>query len=181
LNLSSKIKQLFAKLYFKIWPFTEQIPSGKPLNLVGGKIVLFFNYPTEDVEILLVNQIPNLKKQLEKNSRITICNMSDDSVPTESDNAVFFSMNDYNLFGKSKPRLKEWLSNNEFDILISFANNENIFCNSQICNIKADFKAGLYNPDNVKLFDLTIKQKSDDISLQLESFIHYLNKLNINR
>lgn len=181
MNLSSKIKQFFAKLYFKVWPFPEHKPSGKPLNITGSKIVLFFNYSTEEEQILLTNQVPNLKKHLDTSSQITICNMSEIAMPNENKDVVFFSLNDYNLWSNPKQRLKSWFYSNEFDILISFVNDENVFCNNYVSSIKADFKAGIFNPENVKLFDLTIKQESDDISKQLELFTYYLNKLNINR
>ncbi len=181
MNLSNKIKHSFAKFNFKLWPFPEHEPSGKPLNITGSKIVLFFDFSTKEEQTLLTKQIPNLNIHLENNSLITICNMSDTFMPNENEGVVFFTLFDYNLLGIPKPRLKQWLASNEFDILISFVNNEDIFCNKLISSIKADFKAGMYNTNNVELFDLTLKQESDEISKQLELFTYYLNKLNINK
>jgi len=181
LNLSGKIKQSFAKFNLKLWPLPEHEPSGKQLNVKGGKIILFFDFSTEEEKTLLIKQIPNLTSYLENSSLITICNMSDTFMQSENEEVVFFSLFDYNLLGTPKSRLKQWLTSNEFNILISFVNNENIFCNKFISTIKADFKAGMYSTNNVKLFDLTLNQDSDDISKQLELFTHYFNKLNINK
>ena len=130
---------------------------------------------------LLSNQMPSIKKHLDVSSLITICNMSNIPLPNENLGIVSLSLNDYNLFSKPKSELNDLVKKNEFDILFSFVNEGNLFYNNLVSSIKADFKVGVYNPDNVKLYDLTIKQESDDIIKQLELITHYLNKLNINK
>lgn len=181
MGLKNKIQYSFAKIKFKLWPLPEKEPSDKPLNLTGSKIILLYNFSTEKEQKLLINQISYIKKQLFTGSLITICNMSNVSLLIDSEDIVYFSSNDFDLFGKPKSKLNNWINNNEFDILISFVTKENVYCNKLVSDIKSEFKAGFYDPNNVKLFDLTIKQETDNINNQLELFIRYLNKLNINK
>lgn len=181
MNFSSNIKQSFAKFKLKLWPLPEHEPSGKPLNLAGSKIVLMCNFSDEKEYVALSNQLSNIKRQLGSSSTITICNFSDTNLLNENENVVHFCVDDFDLLGKHKPKLNNWINNNEFDILISFVSTDNVYCNNLVSCIKSDFKAGFYDPNNVKLFDLTIKQETDNINNQLELFIRYLNKLNINK
>lgn len=181
MNFSSKIKQFSIKFKLGLWPLPEHKPSGKPAIIEGSKILLLFNYSTMEEILLLGDKIPNIKRHLSTSSLITICNMCNIPLPNENLDIVSLSLNDYNLLGKPKLELNDLVKKNEFDILFSFANEGDSLCNNLVSSIKAGFKVGVYNPDNVKLYDLTIKQESDDISKQLELITHYLNKLNINK
>ncbi|HJN05884.1 MAG TPA: hypothetical protein QF480_04665 [Bacteroidales bacterium] len=181
MRFSSKIKQSIAKFTLKLWPLSEHEPSGKPLNLVDNKILLLFDFSKDNEIISLANKLSNIYIQLVASSTITICNLSNNCGQAENEEIVYFSFNDFDILGMPKLSLNNWIINNEFDILISFVRKENVYCNNLISRIKSEFKAGLFNPNNVKLFDLTIKQKSDNIINQLELFIQYLNKLNINK
>ncbi len=142
---------------------------------------MLYNSSTKKEQETLACQLLNIKKQLYASSSITICNFSDIQVLNENEDVVNYSLDDFHLFGKPKSKLKTWINNNEFDILISFVSEENVYCNNMVSCIKSDFKAGIYSPKIVKLFDLTIKQEIDNINNQLELFIQYINKLNINK
>jgi len=96
------------------------------------------------------------------------------------DKIKIITQNDFGVFGKIEQSLNSWLRSNNFNLLISFAVGNNLFCNKVISEINADFKAGNYSEDNVNLFDLTIKHKTNEYSKQIEQFIFYINNLNIN-
>lgn len=181
MSLGKKIQYSFAKIKFSLWPLPEKEPSTKPTNIVASKIVLLYNFSTEKEQETLAGQLLNIKKQLHASSSITICNFSDTQLLNENEDVVNYSPDDFHLLGKPKSKLSTWISKNTFDILISFVGDENVYCNNLVSCIKSDFKAGIYRPNVVKLFDLTIKQETNNINNQLELFIQYINKLNINK
>lgn len=181
MNLRSKIKQSLARVYLKIWPLPEKEPPAKPTNIVGSKILLLYNSSTEKKQETLLGQLLNIKKQLDACSSIAICNFSDIQLVNENEDVVNYSIDDFHIHGRPKSKLNTWINNNKFDILISFVSEENVYCNNLVSCINSDFKAGYYSPKNVKLFDLTIKHEADNINNQLELFIQYINKLNINK
>jgi hypothetical protein len=181
LNLKNKIKYSIAALNRKIWPLPEREPSGKFLHIKGCNIVLIFNFSLENDQISLAEQISSIKEKLGDCSKITICNYSDLITLSENDEVKSIAVNDFEISGKPKQNLNTWLRNSNFDILISFVIKENIYCNYLISKIKSAFKAGAYNITNANLFDLTIKQESNNIIEQLELFIQYINQLNINK
>lgn len=181
MNLINKIKYSIAALNRKIWPLPERVPSGKLLNIEGSNIVLIFNFSMEHELIALTEQISSIKEKLAICSKITICNFSDLITLSENDKVRTITINDFEMLGNPKLNLNTWVINNNFDILVSFVKKENIYCNNLISKIKSSFKAGAYNLNNAYLFDLTIKQESDNIIKQLELFIQYINQLNINK
>ncbi len=157
----------------------EHKPSGKPVN-IDGKVVLVFNYSTDD-ELRIINAfVTQAKKHININAVIAFNSTSNKSAVGSDDFIFLANKNDFNLFGRVNKRLNKWFINTNFDLMISFISEGDLYCNKIVSRITSGFKLGIYNHENVKLFDITIKQETNNYNKQLELFIYYVNKLKIN-
>ena len=91
----------------------------------------------------------------------------------------FFSENDLNWYKKLDNKYVKDFINKEFDLLINI-DFDNIFPLKYItAKSKAYLKAGLFNEQNSKYFDLMIKMdKSKDLDEFFTQVIHYLSIIN---
>jgi len=164
----------------KINPLNIHESLGKPVDFSKANIVFFFNCFT-------VQEIENVTAFLNRNNKIfqighvlVYSNLNDNVSSTVHDKIKIITDNDFNMLGNIKQSLNNWLSNNKFDILISFADDCDLYCNRIISNITAEFKAGSFNNENLELFDLTINYSEDNYNKKFEYYAHYINNLNIN-
>lgn len=180
LSIIYNIKKQIAEIVLTRKLLSEKIPSGKAVNVSTDQIVFFFNCAsTKDLNLI----IDFLKKSNIANKTTSVlayCDFDIEENKIEDSNIYIVSQTDFNVFGGIKGRLLDWLSNNKFDILISFAVGYDLFCNKIISGLLAEFKAGNFHEQNVHLFDLTIKHKTSRYSEQYKLFNFYLNNLKIN-
>ncbi len=180
MSLKYKIKQQISEIVLKRKQLADKIPSGKIVDISTAKSVLFFSCSSAD-ELLLIQAF--LQKQSYNiliETVLVYCDFMVDEDEKTPDKIKIITQNDFGVFGKIKQSLNSWLRSNNYNLLISFAVGNNLFCNKIISDINADFKASNYSQDNVYLFDLTIKQKAKEYNKQIEQFIFYINNLNIN-
>ena len=164
----------------KARPLPERKPSGKLVNIYTANIVFLFNCTSLDELKSIQSFLNNLNTTLNV-SKVLIYNKLGDIYNGEiSEKIIITSSNDFNIFGCIHRKFKNWLADNKFDIFISFTNKNNLYSDSIISAVSSDFKAGKYHHENNDLFDLTIDSDTKNYNKQLESFIHYLNTLNIN-
>ncbi len=71
---------------------------------------------------------------------------------------------DFNLFGKEKPVLKQWLNEQSFDLLLIFDRKENERCKKLIASINARLKAGWSVDDEKPSADITLGKPGEIIS-----------------
>ena len=179
MGFKNSIKKKITDIIISIWPLPEHKPSGKPVNIRVGKTALVFSFSTEE-ELSDIKTFITLAKQYSTISAIVaFSNEINTHIPKYDVGIFYISQNDFNLFGRIKNRFKVWLIKNDFDLLISFASKSELFCDKIISNISSEFKAGNFDQGSVNLFDLTIRQKSDNFVEQFEQFNHYFDKLNI--
>jgi len=178
LSFINNITKQIAEIVLKRKQLPEKMPPSKAVNISTARTVMFFNCSsTEEFNtIIAFFKNTNTKTSL----ALVYCDFIIEKNKKIDSNVFMVNQNDFNIFGGFNSRLFDWLSSNNFDILLSFANGYDLFCNRIISGLSADFKAGNYHDQNVHLFDLTIKQKTDEYSKQYELFIFYLNNLNIN-
>ncbi len=71
---------------------------------------------------------------------------------------------DFNLFGKEKPVLRQWLEEQNFDLLLVFSRKENERCKKLNLAIKTRLRVG-WSPDSVEqLEDISIGKSGEKIS-----------------
>ena len=92
-----------------------------------------------------------------------------------------FDLNDFSLFGKMKGELDTFITNNQFEMMISFATETGPFCKQLIAEIKADFKIGQATEDAHELYDLTLTSADNKTGFLdfYDQVSHYLSVLNI--
>lgn|GEM_PF-1263743 len=180
MGFNNSIKESIVRLMSSIRPYSEQLPSGKLVNIENDSILLVFNYSTKQDLNRIITLVKNAREYL-KNISVLAFNKKGDKIITKSDgDLLLVSLYDFNLIGKGKKRLANWLEDHSFGILISFFDKSDSFYDNIISSISSEFKSGIYHAKNVNLFDLTISQKEKDYNKQLEIFLHYINTLNIN-
>ncbi len=164
----------------RIRPLTEHSSPGYTVNVDEGSIILLFCITSvEEYHVL---------KRLAKDFRSKSGNLNfvvfatKPELITENEDTTFsvYSIDDFSYLGIPKAALKKWLGNNKFDILLSFADSECVFCNKLINLINADFKVGKYNERKIRQYDLTIAFDTSDYFKQFDHYIYYLKNLNIN-
>jgi len=162
-------------------PLPGQNNSGKLVNVQSAKFVLLFNCSSTD-ELEVISKLLNNTKVSNFNINsvgIFFCNAVADAV--NFDNKItIINQNDFTVFGSEKKNLSNWISSSKCNILLSFADGDNIYCNRITSSIDADFKAGKYSKINADLYDLTLVFKTKDYLKQFDNFIHYITNLNIN-
>jgi hypothetical protein len=180
LSIKKTVKKQFAKVNIKVKPLNKHKTSESMVTTSMANIVLFF-YCTSSKEII------NIGKFLDKiddsfNIGAVLVYADIDKIENEiiHDRIKIFNIDNFNIVGSLKQNTSDWLSSNIFDILISFADNCDLFCNRIINNISAEFKAGSFNEQNLELFDLTLVNTTDEYHKKFEYYIHYINNLNIN-
>ena len=162
-----------------MWPLPEHEPQEKPVDIRNGKTVLVFSFSTEE-ELNAIRTFMTVAKQYRNNSMAVAYSSEINLNILKDDISIFYiSQNDFNLLGRIKKRFDDWLTDNDFDLLLSFVYNSELFCDKIVSSINSDFKAGNFDKGNVGLFDLTIKQKPDNYNEQFKQFNYYIDKLNI--
>ncbi len=181
MSFRNKILYLIDGLIAKNRTLPRHIPSGQPVVVEKSSIVFVFNYSSGEELVTIINFVKNARMKLELNYVVVYTNNLE--IDTSEAEEGFFHVNryDFNLIGRAKNRLADWLNSNSFDTLISFFDNPDYYCDKLVSGINSKFKAGKYHKKNVDLYDLTIVQQTGNYSKQLEFFIHYIDKLNINR
>ncbi len=164
----------------KVRPLPERKPSGKLVNINTANIIFLFNCTSLDELKSIQSFLSNLDTALNVSKVLIYSKLGDIDNGESSEKIIIFSSNDFNVFGCINRKFKNWLADNKFDMFISFTNKHNLFSDSIISAVSSDFKAGKYYHENIDLFDLTIDSDTKNYNKQLELFIHYLNKLNIN-
>ncbi len=88
---------------------------------------------------------------------------------------------DFNLFGKQKPLLKEWLNKHSFDLLLVFARKENKRCNTLVTSVRARLKAGMVVSTKNLPVDISLGKPGEKMSYDLfySELKKYLKQLNI--
>lgn len=180
MSLKNKIQELITGYIVAAWPLPEHKPSGKPVYVNDDRTVLVFNVSSGEELCIIKDFLTDAKKHLNFSAVLAFSSCTNININEADDSVFIVSCNDFNLFGRIKHRLSNWLTNNNFDLLISFADENELLCNKMISSTVSGFKAGIYHQETVNLFDLTIKQETENFDKQLELFTHYLNKLNIN-
>lgn len=180
MRLKDKIQGLVAGYIAAVWPLPEHKPSGKPVDVAGGKALLVFDFSTEQELKIIEAFATDPKEHIGFISFLAYDRNGGNGIAVSGDDVFIVGRNDFNIFGRTKHRLSNWLVNNDFDLLISFAGGNELFCNKLISSIPSGFKAGTFHRETVNLFDLTIKQGTGSFGEQLGLFVHYLNELNIN-
>ncbi|VAW28691.1 hypothetical protein MNBD_BACTEROID07-830 [hydrothermal vent metagenome] len=71
---------------------------------------------------------------------------------------------DFNLFGKEKPVLKQWLEEQNFDLLIIFSRKENKRCKKLNTVIKARLRVGWSMGSEARMEDISLGKPGEKIS-----------------
>ena len=163
------------------WPIHQHEPKGKPVDIENDRLLLFLCY-SSDIEWEEIEKLDTRSKKLFKYVT-TVAYCLDAKKQTNSFNGsiIQFSDKDFNILGRPKERLQKWFAANNFNLLLSFTDEDCMFCNRFIDYVDCNFKVGRYNIKNISLFDFTIAHSTKDIIEQLKQYIHYLKKLNINK
>ncbi len=181
MKIKNKIQDRIVEFIANGWPLPEYKPSGKSPNLSGDRVLLLLTYSTEEELQTIKTFVANAKNHIAFSWALAFNRTMDTISPVNDDGVFLVTRNDFSIFGKEKKRLSKWLLNNDYELLISFDTTNDPFLNGIISKLLSHFKVGIYNRDNYRLFDLTIKQETEAFDKQLELFIHYLEKLNINK
>ncbi len=181
MKIINRIKYFFKKNTLTIFPLPEHVSAGKPVDIKKDSVLLFF-YCEKPEEIKEIENLYIYSKKIFSNVDVVVFFNTEEGISEYENSEIFMtSINDFNIFGKLKERLKNWLSKHSYDITLCFFKANCLVCNSMISSIESGLKVGAYDSSNVSLFDLTISQKSHCFDDQLELYIFYLNNLNINK
>jgi len=180
LSIKKIVKKQTAEVIIKINPLKVHEPSGKPVVTSVANIVLFFNCSSPEEIESITTFLVKIDNNFNIGHVLVYSNLDKIANKKMHNKIKIITDDDFNIFGGLKQDFDDWLSNNNFDILISFADDCDLFCNKIIANISAVFKAGSFNKENLDLFDLTINNAAGNYTNKFEHFIHYINKLNIN-
>ena len=71
---------------------------------------------------------------------------------------------DFNLFGKEKPVLRQWLEEQSFDLLLVFSRKENERCKKLNIAIKTRLRAGWSMDSEAPLEDISLGKPGEKIS-----------------
>ncbi len=87
---------------------------------------------------------------------------------------------DFNLFGKEKPILKQWLEEQNFDLLLVFVRKEDKRCNRMIASVRARLKAGWPLGKEPPLVDISLgkvgeRMRYDVFYNELKKYFKQLN------
>lgn len=179
LSLKRNIIELFLRIGNKFASQIERCVIGSIPNIYKATVVFVFK--SSNTEEL--NEIRAfLEKVYVKYSKLYVVIINDSTVEIDnySTTETIFSLNDFNLLGWLKSEKMESLNQNNFNLMISFVNYPDIISETLISNIKSGIKAGPTIQENWKLYDLTIKHKSNELVEQLKQYEHYLSNLKIN-
>jgi hypothetical protein len=176
LNFKNKIKEFFigkGKLGSHVPGILKDIKQPE-------KLCLFFAIQSQqelDKIDKILKSIPNPPKTLVA----FVLNRAEKLTGIITNNSIFcFELTDFNIFGKKSAVLEKNFSENSFDLLISFAEAQDMVSQKLISEIKSSFKIGIINPDNKEIFDLVIDYKNQkDYEGYYKQVIHYLSVLNI--
>jgi hypothetical protein len=156
--------------------------TGKFSNLIKPRALGMF-FCIESVDEL--NQIRALVSQINKQYKSVtalVFSQSYESLDLVTDKSIIlFDYNDFNLFGKKKESLSLEFEMREYELLISFLFNENVFCMKLLSEIKADFKIGPHMEGWDSLYDMTLHYRPDLFGIAgfYQNIRHYLEVLNI--
>ena len=159
----------------------KHLPSGKPVDIDKSNIVLVFNYSSREELVTIINFVKKAKMKLNISYLVAFTNKGEIDTGNTQEGIFYVNRYDFNLIGRAKNRLVNWLKSYSFDTLISFSDNPDYYCDKLVSGINSKFKAGKYYDRNVDLYDMTIVQQTGNYNKQLELFIHYIDKLNINK
>ena len=125
----------------------------------------------------LLKTIPHPKKKL----MAYVLNRAENLTDVITNKSIFcFELTEFNLFGKKNPLLQNKFSENKFDLLINFADTQDLVCQKLVSEIDSSFKIGTENPGNITIFDLVIGYKNPtDYEGYYNQVMHYLSVLNI--
>jgi hypothetical protein len=92
-----------------------------------------------------------------------------------------FDLTDFTLFGKMKDELKTHLTNERFEMMISFAVEPGPFCKLLVSELRADFKIGPEAENTNEFYDLTLTLSGEKANFLdfYDQVKHYLSVLNI--
>lgn len=143
-------------------------------------LCLFFSIHSQDE----MDKVDRLLKKMAKPPKKLIAfvlNRADNLTDVVTNKSIFcFELTDFNIFGKKSELIEQKFSDNHFDLLISFADANDLVCQKLIAEINASFKVGAENPDNKVIFDLIIDYKiKNDFQGYYNQVMHYLSVLNI--
>lgn len=176
LNLQNKIKEFFIGL-------------GKVKNHVPGMLndiskpdsmCLFFAIQSQR-ELDKLDKLLRTAKFPSKKIIAFVLNRSDRLTDVITNKAIFcFDLNDFSLFGKKNELVSRNYADNNFDLLISFADIGDLINRKLISEINSSFKIGPENPEDKIIFDLIIdyNDPSDFIGYYTR-VMHYVSALNI--
>jgi len=88
---------------------------------------------------------------------------------------------DFNLFGKEKPILKRWLEEQNFDLLLVFAQKENKRCKKLTASLNARLKAGWTIKTETPWVDISLGKPGEKLSYDIfyRELKTYFKQLNI--
>lgn len=142
------------------------------------KSVVIFSY-SKDIELSAIRNFSVKLNDKYKDLTIVIINNSGTLQTDCIESELIISLNDYNLIGRLKKRLRKWINNNKFELLMSFVIVPDLISDSLVKSIQSELKSGYYMAENVMQYDLTIRHTSDNYNDQLFQFEHYLTNLKI--
>ena len=88
---------------------------------------------------------------------------------------------DFNLFGKEKPVLKQWLEEQNFDLLLVFVRKEDKRCNRMMASVRARLKAGWPLGKEPPLVDISLGKPGEQMRYDVfySELKKYFKQLNI--
>lgn len=179
--LCNKIKHLVSSYIVSIWPHQQHEPHGKPIDIKNDSVLLLFQYFNSNKFKEIENVVKGSQSKFNKPTIAAFSSGNIQFAENKSENILHISDQDFNIIGNPKGKLQKWLSENRFDVMLSFTEVDCLFCNSFINNLEADFKVGIYSKNTVNQFDLTIAHELLKLEDQLDNYIYYLKNLNINK
>lgn len=122
----------------------------------------------------------NLSQKLGIESRhfeiIIFENLKDDFVAQHYNT---FTEKDFGMYGKVKAQNVQDFINTNYDLLINFSNQNNVYLNLVALQSKAKFKVGFANDDLTNLYDFMINVENNKIDIFTDELAKYLQILKL--
>lgn len=151
------------------------------LNREPTKLCMFF-CPEDKVELDRIYHFINQMDKPEMRLSVVV-DFHGKKFPEGYDFPDFYWLGnkDFNLLGKKKPALLQWLANRQFDLLISFVKSERKRCRKLIEAVQAELKTGPVVSSNTQVVDVSIAWEDGrmDYGRYYEQIEYYLEQLKI--
>ncbi len=146
-----------------------------------SRLCLFFEAENMDDYPKILSFVSAVKGEVQKvDTLVFYCDKLPDTVSgTESLRLV--GKKDFNLFKQKSASLREWLKEHDFDMLISFANENQDKSERIIKDVKAKIKVGPNFSESGQYFDISIGKPGEKVEFGefYKQVKHYFSQLNI--